>query len=1387
MARIIPVGEPVNPSERGVIRHLRDHAPADWVVLHNVEVANHGRWSEIDLIVIAPHAVYVIDVKGTRGTIEVIGPSWYPSRRQPFRSPVPKLAGHAKTVKGLLTRDTPALSRLYVGELVVLTDPTAALVDPFGRDTAAVVRLDDLVAAIADRSRITGPFDTSGDLAAHAPIVQLLTGVTRAPQGPRVFGSWQAEEKLSESDDVTEYRGHNAALRDVTPPVRLRVYELDAYLDDEERDRQRHRIGNAFTTLSRLPAHPNIVAAHAFFLTEDESRAVLILDEADADALRPRLAAADALSMDTKLRIIGDVLGALDHAHRNRVIHRALSPDTVLVTPDDRAMLTGFDFARGGGPRPYTVVDQLPDVLDPAYLAPEGRSDLTRLTAASDLYALGVLGYHLFTGEPAFTGTVDQHQKGDALPAAELAAAGVPDPVIAWLRELADPSPENRPNTGAARERFERIAGRFPGGAGTRPPGPPPAGPDSGADEERDKEWLRNLPPGYPLTSTYQIQEKLGRGGFGVVYRVHDLFAGTDRALKIVLEDPHSLVGRLQQEYRNLLNLPLHENVVRVWHADYVPGTTFPFLVFDYVPGRDVGRLAAARTLGPAAVRGLGIDVARGLAHLHSHDVRHCDIKPKNLMWTTDKAKIIDFNVAVGSEQSLAEAGISWKYAPPDYARRERPSIPDLIDRDVYALGLSLYEALTGAWPWQGIAAAPPADQEARDPREFDGLGDLSQEFVDVLLRAIKPSRTDRYESAERFLAALEAVPDVRRRRPAAEPPAVRPDGDRDNPFVAFLQTLYSQSTLSNSGTRGLDAGEHTVYVPTLLDKKLIDDVLDGKHRLVIITGNAGDGKTALIERLVRTAERRQPGLRATRRANGADFTFGGRVFRTNNDGSQDEGERSNDDVLDDFFAPFAGPDPSAWPSEELAETRLIAINEGRLVDFLGRDHDRFAALEAVRAGTDGAAHGVVIVNLNSRSVIAEVDEHDPAGGSIFDRMLVRMTDNEQWAACNGCALADRCYALHNARTFAHPTMGPQARERLHMLYKLTHLRGKLHITLRDLRSALAFMLTSGRSCSDIRDLYADPANTSAILDAFYFTSWLGEPGTRDRLLTLLREADIRDDADPALDRRLDFAGPKAGTALVPVDQRGEFDQELLASLFTALRRDGGLDRERVDAHRAYVTTARRRYYFESQDPDHWRKLLPYRSIEDLGRLLEAPADPARPEAYEAVGRMVVAINRSEGLADPDRLANQLALAVRRVRNGTIRGYRLFDGSEFQLRPVGPPPSRYVETQPDRLILSHRRADADPDARPDAELDIRLDLFEMLHRLGRGTLPAPSDLQGQHLSLTIFKNMLMTSPYEEVLLTVTGHDMHRVRREPDGTIVMSPEELMPAPEEEMSD
>jgi hypothetical protein len=538
--------------------------------------------------------------------------------------------------------------------------------------------------------------------------------------------------------------------------------------------------------------------------------------------------------------------------------------------------------------------------------------------------------------------------------------------------------------------------------------------------------------------------------------------------------------------------------------------------------------------------------------------------------------------------------------------------------------------------------------------------------------------------------------------------------------------------------------------------------VLAGEFRLVLITGNAGDGKTAFLQRLEKDVEARGGSVDRSL-PNGSRLDLADRSYLINYDGSQDEGQKDNTQVLIDFLAPFAGRDVVHWRAEE---TRLIAINEGRLVDFLAAHERDFTALTAlVRRGfaTGQAESGVVVVNLNLRSVVADTDS-----GSILERTLQRMTAPEHWLACEQCDLKATCYALHNARSFQDDTAGPRLTERLKTLYTMTHLRGRLHITMRDLRSALSFMLIGNRDCAEIHQLYA-AGRHGDIARSYYFNSWLGggDPNG-DRLVSLLAEIDVGRQEDPRFDRGLDFVQPD-DRALFRFEQRGNFDYEVLKRLFSELPRGFSETsvRQRAQAHREYVAMARRKHFFERRDSG-WEKMLPYRSAKRMMDIVRG-AQPATPLIYE----LLHAINRGEGLQCPERLGGNLALQLRQVEHGTVRSYRLFPAERFglavQIQAAEAAEERFVEHLPTGLVL---RFVGQGFGSTSSELIINLDVFEMLARLNEGYRPSVEEMQGFYLCLGVFKNSLNAQPYREILLTTTGHDFYCLARHDDGRIEM---------------
>jgi hypothetical protein len=669
----------------------------------------------------------------------------------------------------------------------------------------------------------------------------------------------------------------------------------------------------------------------------------------------------------------------------------------------------------------------------------------------------------------------------------------------------------------------------------------------------------------------------------------------------------------------------------------------------------------------------------------------------------------------------------------------------------------------------------PPPRKQPRDIKQFKGCSDLSSGLIKVLYKLITPERKDRYQKPLEMLADLEALNGKYRSlmttgELTGTPKAVsklgfKSDRPNFNPYVSHLLTLYSQSQISNAGTRGLDEIGKATYVPTYLDEKLKPALLRGDFQLVVISGNAGDGKTAFIQQFESEAER--VGAQFQRGANGTVFQLKGHTFQSNYDGSQDEGDEQNDAVLLKFFSPFKGKNPASWPTNQ---TRIIAINEGRLVDFFLEHEKEFPELAAmVQQGLAGKQpeSGVSVINLNLRSVVSDTGD---GNGSILKRLINRITQPEYWSACEECDLKNKCYAYHNASTFQDPTAGPKITERLEKLYTITHLRGRLHITMRDLRSALAYMLVGTEDCDGIHQLYQNggEASWNRILDGYYFNSWIaGHQDNADRLIRLLQEIDVAQVSNPALDRELGFLSPDhKKMSRFNFGIRPTYDEELIGLLFDNLPRDFSLKRRNhhISKHQNYLSHMRRKHFFECRDEEQWKAMLPYKTLDQFIDTIHS-----KDGIDEPIKRILMAINRGEGLSNPDRLGLQLALRVRKVEKGTIRSYRLFDGNRFSFQSqAGGIAHPFLETFPQNITLHYDSGDGHT-----ANLTIHLDVYEMLMRLNDGYRPSVEEEEGFYLSLSVFKNVLSAAPYQEVLLTESGYEFYQVRRQNDGVLQLN--------------
>ena len=168
--------------------------------------------------------------------------------------------------------------------------------------------------------------------------------------------------------------------------------------------------------------------------------------------------------------------------------------------------------------------------------------------------------------------------------------------------------------------------------------------------------------------------------------------------------------------------------------------------------------------------------------------------------------------------------------------------------------------------------------------------------------------------------------------------------------------------------------------------------------------------------------------------------------------------------------------------------------------------------------------------------------------------------------------------------------------------------------------------------------------------------------------------------------------------------------------------------------------------------------MLPYRSSALLERIV-APRTPHEEQAAnsELRDKVVNAISLSEGLRNPEIRDRYLALKITRVKDARLRSYRLFPKDSFSIRvDKAPGLVDYIEYAPDAVDVIGERGGGV------AQLRVSLDLLEMLELVGCGYRPTTSDLQGLFVNLLIFRNELLTTTFDEVLVTTDDREFYKI-------------------------
>ena len=262
--------------------------------------------------------------------------------------------------------------------------------------------------------------------------------------------------------------------------------------------------------------------------------------------------------------------------------------------------------------------------------------------------------------------------------------------------------------------------------------------------------------------ANFQVERPIGRGGMAQVYYGMDVKLNRPVAIKVIdarYRDDPSYAKRFVQEARSIATWR-HENIIHIHYADDEDG--FYYYVMEYVEGQDLSAILAGyqqqgQLMPYNELLHIGQGIAKALDYAHKKGMIHRDIKPANVMVSPEgRVVVMDFGLAMDVEVgSSGEVFGSARYIAPEQARNSAQAV---AQSDIYALGVIMYEALTGQVPFDDPSSTAVALQHLTmpppPPRQINP--NISVETEAVLLKALDKSPQKRYQTGQELIAALE-------------------------------------------------------------------------------------------------------------------------------------------------------------------------------------------------------------------------------------------------------------------------------------------------------------------------------------------------------------------------------------------------------------------------------------------------------------------------------------------------------------------------------------------------------------------------------------------------------------------------------------------------------
>ena len=800
------------PWERDALAFVRGRLPdvEPYRVWSNFEfLADDGSINEVDLLALTPKGFFLVEIKSAPGVVTGDQGTWTwrsEGRTRTLDNPLLLANRKAKKLAALLRRQPalqPVRSPFLEAHVFLSHEAVECRLPEALRDR---VHLRDAGAGSGERPGIAAALMRFG--AGTPPRRRLDRPLARAldraleeagirpSQAARRVGDYRLDELLLEGPGYQDWTARHVAIE--SERARVRIYGAPRGISEEARAARRRAAQREYRILQDV-RHDGILAAKAY--TDHALGPALVFAHRDgAQRFDHWLAErAERLDVDVRLHLLRQVAEAVRHAHAKRLVHRALSPQSLLVLDPAAALprvricnwQTGARRAADTGPAggPATSgASRLGDLIEDAawiYLAPEAVTDHGAPAEQSDVFSLGALAYHLFSGRPPASSLLEMTERLRMEQGLRISSVldGAGERLQRLVQDATHPEVTMRLESVAGfLQRLDEVEDELT------------------APEVRARPDPVEARQGDELEHGFVVRRRLGKGSTALALLVER--GGREQVLKVALSPAEN--DRLEAE-ADVLRRLRHQSIVEL-HDVLGFGDRVGLLLAR--AGRETlaDRLRAEGRLHLELLERFGEDLLAAVDWLEQQGIPHRDVKPENLgvAMVGSQMHLVLFDFSLARTPAANVRAGTRPYLDPFLALRRPPRWDTHAER--FAAAVTLYEMASGALPRWGDGQSEPAVLDCEAAVDADAFEPAVREGLTAFFgRALRRDFRARFDNAQEMLRAWRQV-FLAAARPETDPDPAQP---APAPAVAVgeatLDTLLGPLGLS---ARGLHAAE---------------------------------------------------------------------------------------------------------------------------------------------------------------------------------------------------------------------------------------------------------------------------------------------------------------------------------------------------------------------------------------------------------------------------------------------------------------------------------------------------------------------------------------------------------------------------------------------------